>query len=351
MKIVHLIWGLNVGGAEAMLVDIANAQAQEHEVWVIIGNNDVDRSLLSGLDCRVHGLFLGRPPGSRNPWYTCKLIVSLWRIGADVVHAHQESFIRLKRFLAAPLLLTVHDTRRSLDPSLAGFDSICCISEAVRKDVTARLEIPPPRVVYNGVKFSSIPVKRHYGGAPFRIVQISRLDHEKKGQDLLIRALRVLHDELGETRVTVDFIGDGASREFLQSLAAQCKVADHCHFLGVKSRRDIYARLQGYDLLVQPSRYEGFGLTVVEGIAAGLPVLVSDIEGPLEIIDGGRLGDCFRSDDAAACALEISALIEASRRGDFPRRMRERIDCARSRFDIGITAENYLDEYARCAGL
>jgi len=67
MKIAHLIWGLNVGGAETMLVDIASAQAQNHDVWLIIDNNDVDVSIKSSLNSRVHGVFLARPPGSRNP--------------------------------------------------------------------------------------------------------------------------------------------------------------------------------------------------------------------------------------------------------------------------------------------
>jgi glycosyltransferase involved in cell wall biosynthesis len=349
MKIVHLIWGLNVGGAETMLVDIANIQAENHDVWLIIGNNDVDISIVSALDSRVHGVFLARPPGSRNPWYTLKLLAFLWRIEPNVIHVHQESFIRLKRFMPAPLLLTIHDTRRSLSTAIVGFDSICCISEAVRNDVITRFALCNPGVVHNGVKFSSIAVKQDYGKTPFRIVQVSRLEHEKKGQDLLIRSLRKVLDLLGDDLVTVDFIGDGSSREFLSNLAIEYNVRNQCNFLGIKKRQEIYANLHTYDLLVQPSRYEGFGLTVVEGIAAGLPVLVSDIEGPLEIIEGGRLGYCFKSDDVADCASKIIALIGESRHNDFPKRMLDRLACARRRFDVGITAQNYIKEYLKCA--
>lgn len=330
-----------------MLVDIASAQAQNHDVWLIIGNNDVDVSIKSSLNSRVHGVFLARPPGSRNPWYILKLLASLWRITPDVIHVHDESFIRLKRFMPAPLMLTIHDTRRTLCPALTNYDSICCISEAVRNDVTARAPLCNPRVVHNGIKFSSITVKQRYGETPFRIVQVSRLEYEKKGQDLLIRALRIVHDALGEDLATVDFIGEGSSREFLMSLATECKVANHCRFLGVKPRRYIYANLHTYDLLVQPSRYEGFGLTVVEGIAAGLPVLVSDIEGPMEIINNGKLGSCFRSDDVADLAAKIIELIGESRQSDFSKRMQDRIDCAISRFDVSVTAQNYIDEYRK----
>lgn len=52
-----------------------------------------------------------------------------------------------------------------------------------------------------------------------------------------------------------------------------------------------------YHLLVQPSISEGFGLTIAEGMAAGVPVLVSDLPAPLEIIDKGRQGYYFRHND------------------------------------------------------
>jgi len=346
MKIVHLIWGLEVGGAETMLVDIANAQAREHQVWLLVGNTDVHASILAALSNRVNLVFVGRPPGSRNPWYTLKLLAALRRIGPDVVHVHQESFIRLKRFIAAPLVLTVHATRSNLHPALEAFDSVCCISEAVRSDVAGRFPACRLRVIHNGVDFSSLSVKKCYGGAaPFRIVQVSRLDHDTKGQDLLIRALASVHQELGEGRVTIDFIGEGISRGFLESLAAEYRLEGHCRFLGLLARREIYARLADYDLLVQPSRYEGFGLSVVEGIAAGLPVLVSDIEGPLEIIAGGKLGGSFRSEDVADLAGKIVALVGQSGQAGFDRLMQDRLRQAAGRFDVAGTAQAYLEEY------
>jgi len=184
---------------------------------------------------------------------------------------------------------------------------------------------------------------------PFRVVQVSRLDHEIKGQDILIRALKRVNEVLGEGNVLVDFIGGGASFDYLQNLAIECRVEQFCRFLGIKTRQYVYANLCHYDLLVQPSRYEGFGLTVVEGIAAGLPVLVSDREGPMEIIEGGRLGECFTSEDFADCAAKILEIVEASKRPDYAQMMEKRTAYARSRFDIHLTAENYVNEYQKLA--
>lgn len=345
MKIVHLIWGLEVGGAETMLVDIANAQARDHQVWLVICNDVVDPCILAALQSRVSRVLIGRPPGSRNPWHTLKLLAALWRIAPDVIHVHQASFLPLRRLLPAPLVLTVHSTRSNLPVDLADFDSVCCISEAVSNELTARFPACRTRVIHNGIDFSSLAVKQSYGATPFRIVQVSRLDHRIKGQDLLVRALALVREELGEGSVSVDFIGTGASRDFLMGLAAQANLANSCRFLGLLSRQEIYSRLAGYDLLVQPSRHEGFGLTIVEGIAAGLPVLVSDIEGPLEIIDGGNLGRCFRSGDVADLARQIIALVRESGHGEYALAIQARIGRAASRFDVAFTAQAYIDEY------
>jgi glycosyltransferase involved in cell wall biosynthesis len=349
MKIVHLIWGLEVGGAETMLVDIAGAQSREHQVWLVIGNDDVDPALLAALPDPVHRVVIGRPPGSRNPWYTLRLLAALWRIAPDVVHVHQESFLRLKRFIPAPLLLTVHATQSSLPAGLADFDSVCCISEAVSASVRARVPACRTRVIHNGIDFSALKVKKSYGARPFRIVQVSRLDHETKGQDLLIGALELVHRTLGEASVSVDFIGEGSSRGFLVGLAASSNLAGRCRFLGLLSRREIFGRLADYDLLVQPSRSEGFGLSIVEGIAAGVPVLVSEIEGPLEVIEAGRLGCSFRSGDVADLAAKIIELVGESGQQDFALRMQARIGRAASRYDVALTAQAYVEEYRSLA--
>jgi glycosyltransferase involved in cell wall biosynthesis len=349
VKIVHLTWGLGVGGAETMLGDIAIEQAVAHETWIIVVNRDIDASIALGSAPSLRWVTLGRPPGSSNPWYLLKLILWLWWINPDVVHAHQESFIRLRRLIRAPMVLTVHGTRSPLSDGLAAYDSVCCISEAVRDDVVSRFPECRPRVIPNGINFKGVKLKTHYGSSPFRIVQVSRLAHEIKGQDLLIRALRPVLDRLGEHSISVDFIGGGESLNYLRQLCVDCGVEERCRFLGAAIRQSIYDTLCQYDLLVQPSRYEGFGLTVVEGIAAGLPVLVSDIEGPMEIISGGQLGWSFKSEDSEDLACNLLELIALAREPGFAARMRSRIELAHGRFDIKLTAQGYIDEYTRLA--
>jgi len=328
-----------------MLVDIVNEQAVGNDVTLILGNDVADGTVLERLNSNVGVRFIGRAPGSWNPWYALRLFHTLRRLSPDVIHVHQESFIRITSFLEAPTVLTVHDTRTRLSPHASKCATIYCISEAVRLALLPQQPYSRMMVIHNGIPCSTILQKTRYGQHPFRIVQVSRLYHEIKGQDVLLHALQHVDKILGPGSVTVDFIGEGESREFLLGLAQELKVDNWCTFLGKQSRATIYENLQAYDLLVQPSRHEGFGLTVVEAMAARVPVLVSDIGGPMEIIGAGRHGYYFRAGDHLDCAAKIIDVVEQSRQDTFPDALDRTVEYVRNQFDIADTARKYLAEY------
>lgn len=175
----------------------------------------------------------------------------------------------------------------------------------------------------------------------FRLVQVARLVAEKKGQDILIRALGILRKR-GITNVDVTFIGDGPDRDTLQALALGQGVGTQVHFLGLMARDSIYATLHNFHAMCHPSRFEGFGLTVAEGMAAGLPLILPQGDGPWEVADRGRLCIAFPNGDVEACADAISTLIN-----NYPAAAataRQAIGYVR-RFDISATVDNYLNLY------
>ena len=347
MRIVHLIWQLQLGGAEAMLVDIVNEQSFFEKVTLIVGNVLRDKTLLGQVSQRVDIQLLGRPEGSRNPWYLLKLYRMLEKIQPDIIHAHQDSFIRLLKYIRSPRVLTLHTTGISLSRQVNQYDAVYCISDAVRCDVEKRYPRISTRVIQNGISFSAMRQKQIYGHKPFRMVQVSRLDHHQKGQDILLRAMKNVKDTLGGGQVTLDFIGEGTSKDYLLKLTAELGLGDCCRFLGMLPRSDVYANMHSYDLLVQPSRFEGFGLTVVEAMAAGLPVLVSDIEGPMEIIDRGRYGYFFRSEDADDCAKQIFEIMRLSTLPEFVNCRKAAEQYVKSTYDVATTAQNYIADYSR----
>lgn len=335
-----------MGGAEAMLVDIVNEQSLSEDVTLIVGNALVGNTLADRVSERVHLRLLERPQGSRNPWYLLKLYRMLKGIQPDVIHAHQDSFIRLLKYIRSPRVLTLHTTGIPLSQQVNQYDAVYCISDAVRCDVETRYPGISTRVIPNGINFADMPQKANYGDKPFRLVQVSRLDHLQKGQDILLRAVKQVNDTLGDGQVTLDLIGEGPSTAYLHKLSEELGL-ENCRFLGLRSRSDVYETLHNYDLLVQPSRIEGFGLTVVEAMAAGLPVLVSDIEGPMEVIARGHYGYFFRSEDVDDCAKQILDIMQRTAMPEFVNERMAAQHHAQNTYDVAATANEYVLDYAR----
>ena len=307
MRIVHCIWSFCTGGAETMLIDIANEQAKTQQVYVVIVNDLYEQYLIDRLSSEVKVIFIRRKSGSRSPLPFVRLNLTLWKIHPDVVHFHSINLpSAVLRKVSRGLFATVHALQLPLEAVRR--IKLIAISEAVREDVLNRGKFDI-KTIPNGIDVDSIAKRPfHNLDGKMRIVQVARLDADKKGQDILIEALALLKQR-GITNIEVDFIGTGASMQALETQVKRLGVSDSVHFLGLKDRTYIYSHLKDYDLMCHPARYEGFGLTVAEGMAAMLPILVSDEGGPYEIIEKGKLGTGFKMEDAEDCADKIEHIL------------------------------------------
>ena len=345
MRIVHFLWGLANGGAENLAVDLANVQSGNHEVILLVANDRVEDSVKARISPAVRLVALGRPEGSRNPYWAARLLTSLHSLKPDVIHSHADNLANLGQFIAAPMILTVHDTNIKISAASKRFSAVCCISRAVLNDVSHRYPGLKVVQVNNGVLTEDIVAAQRRPSALLRGVQVSRLVHEKKGQDILINALAIVNSDHDGPKLSVDFIGDGPSMAYLHELANTCGVADHCRFLGAMSRNKVYHNLCQYDLLIQPSRYEGFGLTVAEGMAAGIAVLVSDIQGPMEIISEGQFGHFFKTNDVDSLARSLKEVIFSITKGEEDALLLAAIKHVKTKYDLRQTAGAYLKVY------
>ena len=166
-------------------------------------------------------------------------------------------------------------------------------------------------IIYNGIYTGDIRDKDSFAvDDEFRIIHVKRLNHERKGQDLLIRAAAELIHKKGYNNIRVDFIGGGESFDFLNEMIVENSLEKEVKLLGNKDREWIYDNLKNYHLFVHPSRFEGFGLTVTEAMAARLPVISSNIEGPAEILEGGKFGFLFENENVAGLAAKIEEAIK-----------------------------------------
>jgi glycosyltransferase involved in cell wall biosynthesis len=345
MKILHVIFSFTTGGAETMLVDIMNEQVKTQRVELLIINDTISKYLIANINKEVVIHYLNRRPGSRNPFPIMKFNYWVFKINPEVIHFHNDTGINLLRIKTKAITcLTIHDVNISI-LNLYKYKKLFSISNAVKEDVLTRGKMESV-LVYNGIKFEDIEFNSCLDKIDkFKIVQISRLDYQKKGQHILLEALYILVKEKGLTNLQVDLIGEGDSLEYLKNLAKQLNIEKYVNFLGLKSRKFIYGNIKNYQLLVQPSLYEGFGLTVVEGIAAKIPVLVSDIEGPMEIIDNGRYGLFFKTGDVQECAEKLFEIINEYYTVKNSNRITEAYNYAKMNFNIDITALNYLNNY------
>lgn len=342
MKICHVLWSLTTGGIETMLINIINEQVKTDPVMLVVVNDLVEPELLRQIspECRV--VLLHRKAGSRNPLAILRLnaLIARWR--PDVIHHHSPRSSRLI-FTRRPQVRTIHNTQLGAD-EYPHMDALYAISRSVQ-DYTAAQGFDSA-VVMNGIPAAAIARKADYGRPDgiFHIVQVGRLLFSQKGQDLAVEAIDELVNRRGIKDIRLHFIGDGEDREALESMIAGRGLDQYIKVEGLKSREYIFGHLRDYDLFLQPSRFEGFGLTVAEACAAGLPVLISELEGPYEIIDSGRCGMTFRPGDVADMADKIENIYRhgydaAMLEGAYRRVMEH--------YDVGATARAYLDEYRR----
>jgi len=347
LRILHVIFSLNIGGAETMLVDIVNEQCKTDSVDLFIINNTFNVDLINKIDGKVGVYYLNRKPRSRNPLPIIKLNYFIFKIIPEVIHFHNANGIVLmlfKKFFNT--CLTIHSKDYSTF-HLKKYRKIFTISETVKLDLLVRCNIVS-KVVYNGIPFEQIDnLLENRNLNTFKIVQISRLRHEIKGQDVLIKAIDILVNRFNIKNLHVSFIGTGESIAFLKELVNSFCLEKYVDFIGDMSRSFIYKELKNYQLLVQPSYYEGFGLTVVEAMAAKIPVLVSNIEGPMEIIDNGKYGYYFTKGDPESCSNSINQIINNFTEIENSKLLDSAFNYASKHFNIKITAQNYLEEYKK----
>lgn len=346
MKIVHLTYTMTYGGIETMLVNIANEQAKSSKVSIVVINDKYEDSLIQTLDKMVSFIDVGRPVGSKNPWYILKLNLILRKMSPDVIHVHHPGIIRYlmpKMYHNSKIVFTMHDIPVSEDLKyLHAYKTVFAISNSV-KDSLSKIGIES-EVVTNGILPDQF--EKRESNKPheiFKMVQIGRLNHEKKGQDFMIDVCSYLFNH-GFKKFHLDFIGSGESLCYLQDKVKKYQLEDYVSFLGAKEQSYICKNLKNYDLFLQPSRREGFGLTVAEAMAAKVPVLVSEQEGPLEIIDGGKYGFCFPVDNITICSDKI---VEISKRKNIDKLLDMALKRVEDNYNVKNTAIQYLKKYSR----
>ena len=350
MKIIHSIFTFTIGGAETMLADIINQQCKSASVNLIVVNDKINSNLLQTVNQQVNVFLLNREESNKfqllQTWLKIRKIVK--KINPDVIHCHDNKLFPFFATWRKKTCLTVHAMNL---PTLflKQYRKIFAISTPVQQDIKKRTGIEA-EVIYNGIEIENYVSRTNYDfnlqTDVFRIILISRLCPSIKGQDIAIEALRFLLKKHPGMNIELYFIGDGEGLELLKELAIQRDMDKHIFFQGQTDRTWIKKNLKDFMLLLQPSLYEGFGLTIVEGFVSGLPVIASNIDGPKEIMNMLNAGILVNPGDAADLAEKIEKVYESYVSGNilhsgFLVKDKKQLEV----FDIQRTAQNYLEKY------
>jgi glycosyltransferase involved in cell wall biosynthesis len=175
------------------------------------------------------------------------------------------------------------------------------------------------------------------------IIHVAR-HHPVKDQATLIRGFAGAVHAL--PHVDLLMVGDGPLRPDLEQLAVDLNIRERVKFLRI--RKDIPDLMQAADVFALTSLSEAASLTLLEAMASGLPVVVTDVGGNPEIVRHEQEGLLFPRGDAAGCARALQRLLRdpalAQRLGQAGRAR------AIERYQLSRTVEQYHDLYCRLAG-
>lgn len=191
-------------------------------------------------------------------------------------------------------------------------------------------------LVPNGVDLGAFPAAPIADGGPLRLICVARLI-ERKGQHYLIEAVRQLAAEGVDLRL--ELVGEGDARQANEELARRLGVAGRVTFAGYVPREQIAARYAASHVFVLPSYNEGMSVATLEGMAAGLPTVVTQTGGADELVVEGVTGHIFSWGDVRTLTCLLRALAHDRA---LVRRMGEQARLRAQAFSWEHAAERYL---------
>jgi glycosyltransferase involved in cell wall biosynthesis len=349
MKILYLITRADLGGAQVHLLDLLHGLGDFVDATVGVGEEGFLSYAVRGLGIPCHVVpHLIQPLAPTEDLRALRELVRLIReVRPDLVHTHTSKAGVLGRFAArmagVPSVYTAHTwcfaERTSWKWKLAGIPAerlaarcspvIINVSEANRM-LALRHRIAKERhlrTIRNGIVDGGAAAEPDRSGVPV-IVSIARFSPQKD-QGLLLRALAEIVPPVRAT-----FVGDGPTRLPLEAEAARLNLRDRVTFLG--ERRDVTAILAEAQIFALPTKWEGFPLSILEAMRAGLPVVASEVGGVAEAVTHGETGFLVPTGDHMAFHSALSALIED---GALRRRMGE---AGRKRYQAEFTLDIML---------
>lgn len=253
---------------------------------------------------------------------------------------------KIGKYFNKKVILHVHDsyinTARELDVYRRIFrsvDKLIPVSVFQMNEITKVDEglIHKCQVIYNGINIDERPVTfnepRESADKTIKLIFVGHLIYGK-GLDILLKALKIL----GNYQFNLDVIGNGPKKLEYEKLSKNYGLEDKVNFVGEISNPGLLKKLPCYDYLVLPSRYETFGIVLIEAMSCGLPVISTKVGSIPEIVTSEEIGVLVEPDSPESLA---KGIIKAfNKKWD-----REKIKKYAENFSIEETAKKIEEVY------
>ena len=298
-KVVLVTPTLNMGGAEIMCENLANALASDG-VNVIVVSLFGDKTVISHRleEQKIKVVYLDKKSG-----LDLSMIGKLRRLFVkerpDAIHTHNNSIL-----YAIPAAIfsgvkkrvhTVHSiaTEELIKPTRVAakifykfFGVIpVALSEAVQNTIIAEYNLPKKKIpiVFNGINLSKCIPKTDYSVKDkLKILHIGRFE-KVKNHEMLVKAFKMFHDQYPNS--ILQLVGEGSERKNIECLVNELQLNDNVIFLGFQP--NVYNYLHDADIFTLPSVYEGIPMTLIEAMGTGLPIVASNVGGIPDMLDNG----------------------------------------------------------------
>ena len=326
MKVLLLAVGLDVGGTESHILDLASGMDRRFNV-VVCSLKPLGRL---GQELQARGVRVLSLEG-KGKWDP-RVLWRFWRVlraeRPDVVQAFLFWANIAARLIGrllpqSRIISSYHDEIVSEGPlnrlvdrlTMMWTQYLVCCSQAVQRSVEQRIagKRKPVVIIPFGVHVNRFgETKGGEGtnasrpGLPV-LGTVCRLVEPKKGLTYLLQAVAELERQMGKPVCQVMIVGDGPAQCELRALSERLGIAHRVQFMG--TRRDIPELLSRMDVFVLPSLYEGFGIAILEAMAAGKPVIATTVGGIPEFVEQGHSGVLVSPGDSRALAQAIKEVI------------------------------------------
>jgi glycosyltransferase involved in cell wall biosynthesis len=349
MHILYIITRAEMGGSQTHVLDLLRGFRQEYNLTVATGEHGflTEEAAKLGVGIAV----LPNLVQPLQPMCDLKAVGELSRlirrIKPDLVHCHTSKAGIIGRTAArltrTPAVFTAHTWSFADGTSkmwkLVGTPSeriaakwtrkILAVSHSNRQLAIDRGIAPPEKIVtvHNGIEDTPHRVYATHDAVP-RIVMVARFAPQKN-QAQLIEAVSGI-----DLPFKLTFVGDGPTRATAERMVAELGLKDRVEFLGV--RKDTAEILAASSIFALATNWEGFPITILEAMRAGLPVIATDVDGVREAVMHNSTGHVVAKSDTAALRERLTELLSD---GDKRRRLGA---AGRARYESEFTHASML---------